>query len=171
MGQRVHGGVVRGLLKKPIGSVVVEFGLRERKKLGHLMFFLFCGVCLFLGLLKICATGWFGSAIERAGSNQVGSSSPICVCIYRCCFSLPIEKSRGCIYSMPCYVYLLVCICYIILRLLDSFSYLIKLNFLYFIARHLMKWLSLLSAFLCAFACQFCLDACFISPKMFNLFK
>lgn len=102
MSQRVHGGVVRGLLKKPIGSVVVEFGLRERKKLGHLMFLLFCGMCLFLGLLKICATGWFGSAIERAGFNQVGSSCPICVCIYRCCFSLPIGKSRGVIYAMLC---------------------------------------------------------------------
>ncbi|XP_059432777.1 O-fucosyltransferase 35 [Corylus avellana] len=74
--QRIHGGVVRGLLKKPIGSVVVEFGLRERKKLGHLMFLLFCGMCLFLGLLKICATGWFGSAIERAGFNQ-DSTDPI----------------------------------------------------------------------------------------------
>lgn len=165
MNQRVRGSVVRGLLKKPIGYVVVEFGLRERKKLGHLMFLLFCGVCLFLGLLKICATGWFGSAIERAGSNQVGSCSPICVCIYRCCFSLPIT------WPNICYAYLLVCICYIILGLLDSFSYLIQLNFLYLIARHLMTWLSLLSAFLCALASHFCLHACLISPEMFNLFK
>lgn len=56
-----------------MGSVMVELGLGERKKLGHWMFLLFCGACLFLGLLKICATGWFGSAIERAASNQVGS--------------------------------------------------------------------------------------------------
>ncbi|KAG5547059.1 hypothetical protein RHGRI_012928 [Rhododendron griersonianum] len=55
---RVHG-------KKPTG-----FGLRERKKLGQWMFFVFCGLCLFLGVLKICANGWFGSAIDRVGSDQ-----------------------------------------------------------------------------------------------------
>ena len=69
MTQRV---AVRGFLRKPIESVAVEMGLRERKNLGHWMFFAFCGVCLFLGILKICATGWFGSAIETARSNQVG---------------------------------------------------------------------------------------------------
>nr|DAD44269.1 TPA_asm: hypothetical protein HUJ06_002499 [Nelumbo nucifera] len=62
--QRLH------LLKKPVGSIVVNFGLREKKKLGHWMFLLFCSLCLFLGVLKICATGWFGSAIERAGVYQ-----------------------------------------------------------------------------------------------------
>lgn len=56
---RVHG-------KKPTG-----FGLRERKKLGQWMFFVFCGLCLFLGVLKICANGWFGSAIDRVGSDRV----------------------------------------------------------------------------------------------------
>ncbi|KAF5481721.1 hypothetical protein F2P56_002353 [Juglans regia] len=73
--QRVHGGLVRRLLRSPVGSVMVELGLRERKKLGHWMFLLFCGACLFLGLLKICATGWFGSAIERAASNQDSTDS------------------------------------------------------------------------------------------------
>ncbi|XP_061361537.1 O-fucosyltransferase 35 [Gastrolobium bilobum] len=73
--QRVHGGVVRGLLKKPIESVIVDLGLREKKKLGHWMFLVFCGVCLFLGVLKICATGWLGSAIETAQSNQELSDS------------------------------------------------------------------------------------------------
>ncbi|KAG2717967.1 hypothetical protein I3760_03G199200 [Carya illinoinensis] len=73
--QRVYGGVVRRLLRSPVGSVMVELGLRERKKLGHWMFLLFCGACLFLGLLKICATGWFGSAIERAASNQDSTDS------------------------------------------------------------------------------------------------
>lgn len=85
---RIHGNVIkRFLLNKPIESMVVELGLRERKKLGHWMFLLFCGLCIFLGLVKICATGWFGSAIERAGSNQVSSckyQSSICVCIYIC---------------------------------------------------------------------------------------
>lgn len=72
LNQRVHGGVVRSLLRKPIGYMVADFGLRERKKLGHLMFLVFCGVCVFLGVLKICATGWFGSTLDRAGSNRVG---------------------------------------------------------------------------------------------------
>lgn len=63
--------VVKGLLRKPMGSVVTDFSLREKKKLGHWMFFAFCGVCLFMGVLKICATGWFGSAIDGAASDQV----------------------------------------------------------------------------------------------------
>lgn len=58
-------------VKKPIESIVVGLGLREKKKLGHWMFLVFCGACLFLGVLKICATGWLGSAIETAQSNQV----------------------------------------------------------------------------------------------------
>lgn len=67
--QRVH---LRSLLKKPVvGSVVLELGFREKKKLGHWMFLVFCGVCLFLGVFKICVNGWFGSAIEKAASNQV----------------------------------------------------------------------------------------------------
>ncbi|CAI9100712.1 OLC1v1037870C1 [Oldenlandia corymbosa var. corymbosa] len=65
--QRVH-------LNRKIGSLNVEFGLglelKERKKLGQWMFFAFGGICLFLGILKFCANGWFGSAIERIDSNQ-----------------------------------------------------------------------------------------------------
>jgi len=66
--QRVH---VRGLLKKPLASIVEDLGFREKKKIGHLMFLVFCGVCIFIGVLKICATGWLGSAIERAQSDKV----------------------------------------------------------------------------------------------------
>ncbi|XP_019455166.1 PREDICTED: uncharacterized protein At1g04910-like isoform X3 [Lupinus angustifolius] len=68
---------VRSLLKKPIESIVVDLGLREKKKLGHFMFLVFCGACLFLGVLKICATGWLGSAIDKAQfqSNQDLSNS------------------------------------------------------------------------------------------------
>ena len=75
LSQRVHGGVVRSLTNKKvsIGSVILDFGFKERKKLGHWMFFFFCGLCLFLGVLKICLYGWFGSALERAASNQVTS--------------------------------------------------------------------------------------------------
>ncbi|XP_015572983.1 O-fucosyltransferase 35 [Ricinus communis] len=73
--QRVHGGVVKNFLNKKgvgggIGSVVVELGFRDRKNLGQLMFFLFCGLCLFLGVFKICANGWFGSALEKAAANS-----------------------------------------------------------------------------------------------------
>lgn len=70
--QRVHGSVLKSLLKKPI---VVDFGFRERKKLRHWMFLMFCGVCLFWGVFKICANGWFGSVIEQIGSNQDLSDS------------------------------------------------------------------------------------------------
>ncbi|KAG8491437.1 hypothetical protein CXB51_014620 [Gossypium anomalum] len=66
----------KGLLRKPsVGSMVLEFGLKERKKFGHWMFLVFCGACLFLGVFKICATGWFRSAIETATSNQGLSQS------------------------------------------------------------------------------------------------
>ncbi|KAK7347871.1 hypothetical protein VNO80_22410 [Phaseolus coccineus] len=65
--QRVH---VRSLLKKPLASIVEDLGFRERKKIGHLMFLVFCGVCIFIGVLKICATGWLGSVIERAQSDK-----------------------------------------------------------------------------------------------------
>ncbi|GAB2291616.1 O-fucosyltransferase 35 [Dionaea muscipula] len=56
-------GVVRGLLKGPVGSTVnvVKLGLREKKRLGQWMFFLFCGACLMMGVFKICANGFFGT--------------------------------------------------------------------------------------------------------------
>lgn len=71
--------------KKPIvgfgggGRGVADFGdlVGNKKKLGQWMFLLFCGACLFLGVLKICANGWFGSAIERIGSDQDFSDSSI----------------------------------------------------------------------------------------------
>ncbi|XP_039051201.1 O-fucosyltransferase 35-like [Hibiscus syriacus] len=66
----------KGLLKKQsVGSMVLDFGLKERKRLGHWMFLVFCGFCLFLGVFKICATGWFRSAIETATSDQGLSDS------------------------------------------------------------------------------------------------
>lgn len=60
--QRVH-------TKKHVGSISVDLVLGGKKKLGHWMFLAFCGVCLFLGVFKICANGWFGSVIERVGSD------------------------------------------------------------------------------------------------------
>ncbi|CAK9144175.1 unnamed protein product [Ilex paraguariensis] len=64
-------------VKKAVGSVVsVDLGLRLRgKKLGHWMFLIFCGVCLLLGVLKICTVGWFGIATERVWSNKDLSDS------------------------------------------------------------------------------------------------
>ncbi|XP_027175103.1 LOW QUALITY PROTEIN: O-fucosyltransferase 35 [Coffea eugenioides] len=65
--QRVHS-------KRKIGSFGMDFGLglelKGKVKVGQWMFFLFCGLCLFLGILKFCVSGWFGSAIDRVGSNQ-----------------------------------------------------------------------------------------------------
>ncbi|KAF6140526.1 hypothetical protein GIB67_035553 [Kingdonia uniflora] len=51
---------------------VFSKSLREKRRLGglHLMFLVFCGVCLFLVVLKICTIGWFGSAVERFGYYQ-----------------------------------------------------------------------------------------------------
>jgi hypothetical protein len=53
------------LFKPPVGSggSVVEVGLglgiRERRKLGNMLFLAFCCVCLLLGVAKILAGGWF----------------------------------------------------------------------------------------------------------------
>lgn len=70
--QRVHS-------RRKIVSLGADLGLgglelKGKKKWGHLMFLLFCGLCLFLGVLKFCAYGWFGSAIEKVGLYQVGST-------------------------------------------------------------------------------------------------
>lgn len=51
------------LFKPPVsggGSAVgLGLGIRERKKLGNMLFLAFCGVCLLLGVAKILAGGWF----------------------------------------------------------------------------------------------------------------
>ncbi|CAN0841418.1 O-fucosyltransferase 35 [Linum grandiflorum] len=55
---------VNAKTRKPsggIGSFAGEFELKERKKLGQWMFLVFCSLCFFLGVFKICAGGWFGS--------------------------------------------------------------------------------------------------------------
>lgn len=44
---------------------------KHSKKLGQWMFLAFCGVCLFLGVFMIYAIGWFGSAVDRVGHDQV----------------------------------------------------------------------------------------------------
>lgn len=58
-----------GLFRNSSEYVTAALGFRvreeRRKVFGHWMFFLFCGFCLFLGVFKFCANGWFGSAIKR----------------------------------------------------------------------------------------------------------
>ncbi|WCJ42788.1 O-fucosyltransferase family protein [Euphorbia peplus] len=78
--QRVHAGVaVKSFLNKKVGIGSGDFvgGFKERRKLGHWMFFLFCGVCLFLGFVKI----WFGSVLDHhhkgGASNQDLSDSTV----------------------------------------------------------------------------------------------
>lgn len=52
--------------RNPFRKPVIAGGdSRERKRLGHWMFMVFCGVCFFLGVFKICANGWIGFAVER----------------------------------------------------------------------------------------------------------
>lgn len=63
--QRVH------TKKHDGGAISVDLILGGKKKLGQWMFFVFCGVCLFLGVFKICANGWFGSVMQTVGSDQV----------------------------------------------------------------------------------------------------
>ncbi|KAJ4958700.1 hypothetical protein NE237_025811 [Protea cynaroides] len=70
--QRVHAdlaplfGKNPNLRRKPVGYIV-GLGLREKRRLGHWMFLVFCAFCLFLGALKICANGWFGASVGREG--------------------------------------------------------------------------------------------------------
>ncbi|XP_073277865.1 O-fucosyltransferase 35-like [Primulina huaijiensis] len=66
--QRVH-------LRRKIQSLSVDFGelgleLKGKKKLGQWMFSMFCGLCLFMGVFKICVAGWFGSTVDRLSNNQ-----------------------------------------------------------------------------------------------------
>ncbi|CAN1337883.1 O-fucosyltransferase 35 [Linum perenne] len=70
--QRVHAKSRKG--GGGIGSAVKEFGLRERKKLGQWMFFVFCGICLFVGVFKICAGGCFGSALDHHQQHDLHDS-------------------------------------------------------------------------------------------------
>ncbi|KAL2581001.1 hypothetical protein AAZV13_15G159400 [Glycine max] len=47
----------------------------KKNKFGHWVFLLFCGVCLFLGLLKICASAWwFGSKVHSTHESIIQES-------------------------------------------------------------------------------------------------
>lgn len=65
----------RILTKRSGGSGNVDFGsafgLEKKKLLGQWMFFVFCGFCLFLGIVKVSVNGWFGSAIDKIAFDQV----------------------------------------------------------------------------------------------------
>ncbi|XP_058108588.1 O-fucosyltransferase 35 [Magnolia sinica] len=60
----------RNPFKKHAGLTSPVDPKERRRRLGHWMFLLFCGVCLFLGVLKISANGWFGFAVEREWNYQ-----------------------------------------------------------------------------------------------------
>ncbi|KAK1279992.1 hypothetical protein QJS04_geneDACA004925 [Acorus gramineus] len=51
----------KGLFRRP----PTEIGFREKKRLGNLMFLVFCGVCVFLGLMKIFVNGWFWFVVDK----------------------------------------------------------------------------------------------------------
>lgn len=62
------------LFKRPgSGGGAVDIGLglgiRERRKLGNMLFLAFCGVCLLLGLGKIWAGGWFALPVDDTESD------------------------------------------------------------------------------------------------------
>ncbi|OAY64664.1 Uncharacterized protein ACMD2_20236 [Ananas comosus] len=57
----------KSLFKKHVATG--EVGLRERKRLGNVLFLVFCGVCLLLGVVKICVGGWLGATINRKARN------------------------------------------------------------------------------------------------------
>ncbi|CAA6664662.1 unnamed protein product [Spirodela intermedia] len=75
--------VGKGLFKKSALAVGAEFVPRERRKLRNLMFFCFCGVCLLLGLAKICATRWVGftASDQLSGIWAKPSSENFAQCI------------------------------------------------------------------------------------------
>ncbi|KAG0467588.1 hypothetical protein HPP92_019168 [Vanilla planifolia] len=75
-----HGQNLRFRIGMPLlGKVVFqkpdsELSFRGRSRLGNLVFLVFCGVCLWLGVMKIFAGGWLGALLaERAERHQEGS--------------------------------------------------------------------------------------------------
>ncbi|XP_076888221.1 O-fucosyltransferase 35-like [Bidens hawaiensis] len=65
--------------KRLTGDFVGENNNKNKKKLvvGQWLFFLFCGFCLFLGILKVSVNGWFGSAIGVFDQDYWDSSSSL----------------------------------------------------------------------------------------------
>jgi hypothetical protein len=66
------------LFKRPgsgggASEIGLGLGIRERRKLGNMLFLAFCGVCFLLGVGKIWAGGWIGDdresdlKVRRAG--------------------------------------------------------------------------------------------------------
>jgi hypothetical protein len=66
------------------GAVEAGLGIRERRKLGNMLFLAFCGVCLLLGVGKIWAGGWFAlPAEDRHLDLQVWERQNF-TCAFRC---------------------------------------------------------------------------------------
>lgn len=59
----------------------------QKKNCGQWVFLLFCGFCLFLGLLKICATAWwFPSAVHTTHESIKVSITPLPLLLLHTCF-------------------------------------------------------------------------------------
>ncbi|EPS70690.1 hypothetical protein M569_04066, partial [Genlisea aurea] len=66
--QKLHSRKKVSFFSVDLGGSGLE--LKAKRKLGQWMFLMFCGMCIFLGVFKIFAAGWFGYATERLGSNK-----------------------------------------------------------------------------------------------------
>ncbi|KAL5728609.1 O-fucosyltransferase 35 [Ranunculus cassubicifolius] len=49
-----------------VESLLLGKNNNKKRLVGHFMFFIFCGICFFMGILKFCANGWFGSLLDRS---------------------------------------------------------------------------------------------------------
>ncbi|PKA47041.1 Uncharacterized protein AXF42_Ash011715 [Apostasia shenzhenica] len=75
-GQNLRSRLGMQLLGKGVFKRPVELPFRDRRRLGNFVFLVFCGVCLWLGVMKMFASGWLGSLlVERAESYQKLSTS------------------------------------------------------------------------------------------------
>ncbi|PKU63359.1 Uncharacterized protein MA16_Dca024985 [Dendrobium catenatum] len=72
-GQNIRFRLAAPLLGKAVfAKPVPGLTFRDRRRLGNVVFLVFCGVCLWLGVAKIFAGGWLGSILaERAERYQV----------------------------------------------------------------------------------------------------
>ncbi|KAI0495969.1 hypothetical protein KFK09_022276 [Dendrobium nobile] len=71
-GQNIRFRLAAPLLGKAVFAKPVSgLTFRDRRRLGNVVFLVFCGVCLWLGVAKIFAGGWLGSILaERAERYQ-----------------------------------------------------------------------------------------------------
>ncbi|KAK8949541.1 hypothetical protein KSP39_PZI006274 [Platanthera zijinensis] len=70
-GQNIRFRLGKGVFERP----VAELTFRDRRRLGNLVFLVFCGVCLWLGVMKIFAGGWLGSLLAERSEHYQKSST------------------------------------------------------------------------------------------------